>query len=285
MRDTGVAAETHQSAQTHFVEANGASFAIRQVGPSLGVPLVMLQRFRGNMDDWDPLLVDSLAYERPVILFDGRGISRSSGTTPSDVEAMAEDAAAFIEAIGEKQVDLLGFSLGGMVAQQILVDRPELVRAAILVGTGPRGAVAMFPPDVEKAATKIPADAQSLSYLFFEQSATSQDAARRHIERLRLRTDREPPPSELVVQAHLAAVRAWGRSPDAQDALKSVRQPTLVLSGNHDIVIPTQNSYALSQKLSNAELIVYPDSGHGSLFQYPERVARDVARFLADSTD
>jgi pimeloyl-ACP methyl ester carboxylesterase len=284
MRGATAVTDSHQTAQTQFVNANGLSLAFRRIGPSLGIPLVMLQRFRGNMDDWDPLVVDGLAYERPVVLFDGRGIGQSGGVTPNDVHAMADDATALIDAVGERHVDLLGFSLGGMVAQQILIERPELVRTAILVGTGPRGSAGVFSPDVEKAASKIPADAQSLLSLFFEPSESSQSAGRRHVERLMLRTDREPPTGETTVRAHIAAIRAWTQKPASPEGLASVRQPVLVVSGSHDIMIPTANSYDLSQQLPNGELIVYPDSGHGSLFQYPERFTRDVAGFVADST-
>jgi pimeloyl-ACP methyl ester carboxylesterase len=283
MRGATAVTDAHQTAQTQFVDVNGVSLGFRRIGPSLGVPLVMLQRFRGNMDDWDPLVVDGLAYERPVVLFDGRGLGRSGGTTPSDVDAMAKDAAALIDAIDEQHVDLLGFSLGGMVAQQILVERPELIRTAILVGTGPRGSVGVFSPEVEQAASKIPADAQSLLSLFFEPSESSQSAGRRHLERLMVRTDREPPASEAAVRAHVAALHAWSQKPTLPDGLAKVRQPVLVVSGSHDRMIPTMNSYNLSQQLANGELIVYPDSGHGSLFQYPERFTRDVARFVGDA--
>ncbi|HEY2162660.1 MAG TPA: alpha/beta fold hydrolase, partial [Gemmatimonadaceae bacterium] len=189
----------------------------------------------------------------------------------------------FIDALGEKHVDLLGFSLGGMVAQHLLVERPDLVRSAILIGTGPRGSAGVFSPDVEKAASKMPADAQSLLSLFFEPSESSQSAGRRHLERLMLRTDREPPAGENTVRSHVAAIRAWTQKPAAPDRLANVKLPVLVVSGSHDIMIPTANSYDLSQQLPNAELIVYADSGHGSLFQYPERFTRDVARFVADS--
>jgi len=281
MKSSPAVLDTHQSAPTQFVEANGIRFAYRRIGPSLGVPLVLLQHFRGNMDNWDPLVVDGLAYERPVILFDNRGISRSTGETPDNVAAMAEDAAAFIDALDEGTVDLLGFSIGGMVAQEILLKRPELVRNAILVGTGPRGSVDMFPPAVETAATRFPSDAESLLFLFFTPTATSQTAGKHYVERMMLRTEREPATSEQVIHAHLAAIREWANAPADSSALRRITQPVLVVNGSHDIMIPTANSYALSQQLPNAELIVYPDAGHGSLFQYAERFTGDVARFLA----
>ena len=283
MRGATTVTDTHQTAQTQFLDANGVSLAYRRIGPPLGIPLVMLQRFRGNMDDWDPLVVDGLAYERPVLIFDGRGIGRSGGATPDTVEAMADDATAFIDALDERHVDLLGFSLGGMLAQRILVERPDLIRTGILVGTGPRGSVGVFTPEVVKAASKMPADAQSLLSLFFEPSESSQAAGRRHIERIMLRSDREPPASESTVRAHVTAIRAWAEKPKSTDGLAKVKQPILVVSGSHDVMIPTENSYNLSQSLSNGELIVYPNSGHGSLFQYPERFTTDVARFVADS--
>jgi pimeloyl-ACP methyl ester carboxylesterase len=249
------------------------------------MPLVLLQHFRGNMDNWDPIVVDGLAYERPVILVDNRGIGRTTGTTPDNVADMARDVAAFVDAIDEKTIDLVGFSLGGMVAQQLLLDRPALIRKAILVGTGPRGSVDVFPPDVVKAATRYPADPRSLLFLFFEQTQTSQVAGHQYLERMMLRTDREPPTTEQVMHAHLAAIQEWAREPREPDSLARVRQPILVVNGSHDIMIPTINSFTLAQQLPNAELIIYPDSGHGSLFQYPERFASDASRFLGDSLE
>ena len=212
MRGATAVTDSHQTAQTSFLDANGVSLAFRRIGPSLGIPLVMLQRFRGNMDDWDP---------------------QSSMGSPMSVPSFCSTAAESAAAVGRrpmrstrwptmppryrrarrKHVDLLGFSLGGMVAQQVLIGRPDLVRAAILVGTGPRGSAGVFSPDVEKAASKSPADAQSLLSLFFEPSESSQNAGRRHLERLMLRADREPPASENTVRAHVAAIRAWTQKP------------------------------------------------------------------------
>jgi len=283
MRQDASVIDTHQSAPTRFIDAKGIRFAYRRIGPSLGVPLVLLQHFRGNMDNWDPVVVDGLAYERPVVLVDNRGIGQTTGSTPDNVGAMADDALAFIDALGEKHIDLLGFSLGGMVAQQILIDRPQLVRAAILVGTGPRGSADVFAPEVVRAASRVPSDPQSLLFLFFTDTPHSRAGGERYLQRMMLRTEREPATNEQVMRAHLAAIREWADYPDHTDALSRIRQPVLVVNGSHDIMIPTVNSYALSQQLPNAELIVYPDSGHGSLFQYPERFTTDVARFLADT--
>src|SRR5262245_16676887 len=152
--------ETLVSTATQFVEAGGARFAYRRLGPETGIPLVLLQHFRGTMDNWDPAVIDGLATDRPVIVFDNLGIGRSSGTTPGSVQDMSRDALTFVSALELPRIDLLGFSLGGMVAQQMLFDRPEGVRRAILVGTGGPGAAGMFAPEVVLAATRIPPDAE-----------------------------------------------------------------------------------------------------------------------------
>jgi pimeloyl-ACP methyl ester carboxylesterase len=272
---------THVSAQTQFVDADGNRFAYRRLGPEEGVPLLLLQHFRGNMDNWDPAVVDGLAAERPVILFDNRGIGRSSGLTPETVADMAGDAVAFVDAHGLKRIDVLGFSLGGMIAQQILFVRPALIRRAILAGTGGPGAAGMFGPKVTTAATSIPSDADSLLSLFFPPSPASQAAGGRYLHRMLERTDREPATSRQTIQAHLAAIRAWGNTNGEVFAqLKRIKQPVLVVNGTHDVMIPTFNAYALSQQVPDAQLILYPDAGHGSLFQYPDWFVHDVSRFL-----
>jgi pimeloyl-ACP methyl ester carboxylesterase len=274
--------ETHQSAPTEFVDAAGVRLAYRRFGTPSGLPILFLQHFRGNMDNWDPAVVDGLAADRPVILLDNRGIGRSSGTTPDNVADMAGDVVAFLEALGVTQIDLLGFSLGGMVAQQVLFDRPALVRRAILAGTGAPGADDIFGAEVTAAATKVPQGAGDLLFLFFEPTPTSQAAGGRYLRRMMARTDREPPTTEQVMRAHLAAIRAWGAMDGgAQARLKGVEQPILVVNGSHDIMIPTVNAFELSQQLPNAELVLYPDAGHGSMFQYPERFVDDASRFLA----
>lgn len=272
---------THQTAPTQLADAGEIKLAYRRLGASSGVPLLFLQHFRGNMDNWDPAVVDGLAAYRPVILLDNRGIGRSSGATPDNVAAMAGDVIAFLGALGIAQVDLLGFSLGGMVAQQMLFDRPALVRRAILAGTGAPGSVDMFNAQVTAAATRVPSDASSLLFLFFEPTPTSQAAGGRYLKRMIARTEREPDTTEQTMRAHLAAIRSWGNEDAASAArLKQVKQPILVVNGSHDIMIPTVNSFALAQQLPNARLILYPDAGHGSLFQYPELFVDDASRFL-----
>jgi pimeloyl-ACP methyl ester carboxylesterase len=274
---------THHTAPTQLVNAGDVQLAYRRFGASSGVPLLFLQHFRGNMDNWDPSVADGLAARRPVILLDNRGIGRSTGTTPENVADMAQDVVAFLEALEIPEVDLLGFSLGGMVAQVLLLDHPQLVRRAILAGTGAAGARDMFSPEVTAAATRYPSDAKSLLFLFFEPTPTSQAAGGRYLKRMTTRSDREPATTEQVMRAHLAGIRAWGAmDPGAKARLKGVRQPVFVVNGSHDIMIPSINAFELAQQIPNALLTLYPDSGHGSLFQYPEQFVGDAARFLEE---
>ena len=275
------ALETHVTVPTRFVEAAGSRFAYRRLGHQGAVPLLLMQHFRGNMDNWDPAVVDGLAAVRPIILFDNRGIGRSGGVTPDNIADMASDAIAFIEALEFPRVDVLGFSLGGMIAQQMLFDRPALIHRAVLVGTGGPGASGMFNPEVAMAATKFPGDAESLLFLFFHPSMSSQAAGGRYLQRMMTRVDRDPDTTRQTIQAHLAAIRAWGETNGEVFArLKRIEQPVLVVNGTHDIMIPSFNAYALSQQIPNAHLILYPDAGHGSLFQYPEWFVHDASRFL-----
>jgi pimeloyl-ACP methyl ester carboxylesterase len=273
------------SAPTGFVEADGTRFAYRRFGEPLGTPLVLLQHFMGNLDNYDPAITDALAMGREVILTDNAGVGLSTGTAPDTVAGMARDAASLIDALRLEHVDLFGFSMGGHVAQQIAVDRPELVRRLVLVGTGPRGGDGMdqLAPDVAPLFGKA-YEPQDLMWLpiFFSPSDASQAAGRRFLERIRARTeDRDAPVSEATVAAHRAAAGEWGvAAPDSFDYLKGISQPALVVNGSNDIVVPTINSYILQQNLPNAELILFPDSNHGSHFQFTELFNRYVTDFV-----
>jgi pimeloyl-ACP methyl ester carboxylesterase len=277
---------THVTAPTEFVEANGMRFAYRRFGKARGRPLVFMQHFTGTIDNWDPRLVDLLAGEREAILFDNAGIGGSNGETPNTVQAMARDALSFIDALGLEQIDLLGFSLGRMVAQQVALEHPALVRRLVLAGTGPAGGEGI---DLGLAPTgSILADA-SLSRserqlrLFFAPSETSQSAGRAFQQRMSQRKDPEPPALREVAVAQSAAIKAWGEPRGERYArLKEIRQPVLVANGIEDVMIPTINSYILSRHLPNAQLILYPDAGHGAIFQHSVLFAAHVGLFLND---
>jgi pimeloyl-ACP methyl ester carboxylesterase len=270
---------------TRFIEADGTRFAYRRFGDPIGTPMVLLQHFMGNLDNYDPAITDALAMGREVILTDNAGVGLSTGSAPQTVAGMARDAAAVIDALGLERVDLFGFSMGGHVAQQIAIDRPELVRRLVLVGTGPRGGDGMdqLAPDVVPLF-RTAYEPQDLMWLpiFFSPSEASQAAGRHFLERIRARTeDRDVPVSEATVAAHLAAAHEWGAAaPNSFDYLRAIPHPALVVNGSNDIVVPTINSYILQQNLPNAELILFPDSNHGSHFQFTELFNRYVTDFV-----
>jgi pimeloyl-ACP methyl ester carboxylesterase len=275
---------SHVTAPTQFVEANGVRFAYRRFGTGTGTPLVFLQHFRGGMDHWDPAVTDGLAANRPVILFDNTGVAGSSGQTPDTVEAQADDAAAFIHALGLRHVDVLGFSIGGYVAQALTLRHRELVRRLVLVGTKPRaGDDRERHPDVNNVATRNEVlSLEDFRFLFFAPSRSSQAAGERFWERRHQRTiDVDPPTSKQTMLAQTAAIVDW-KLPHGEPfaELKTITQPTLVVNGRRDVMVPTINSYHLAQNIPGAQLIVYPDSGHASHFQYPHLFVSHVELFL-----
>src|ERR1700682_3269973 len=281
---------TAVTAPTQFVEAKGIRFAYRRFGRKAGVPLIFNQHFIGNLDNWDPAVLDGLANEREVITFNNAGIASSTGEVPKTFAGMAKNAEAFIDALGLKKVDLLGFSIGGMVAQQITLDCPELVRKLILVGTAPRNFDAgngqgHITPETAAifAATYDPPENLWLKALFTD-SEESQAAGRAFLKRYLSRTEnRDTPINDKVVPAHIAAVGQWGTHGGERFAyLKKVTQPTLVVNGNHDVIVYTVNSLYLAQNMPNAELILYPDANHGSWYQNHEDFVFEANRFLAE---
>jgi pimeloyl-ACP methyl ester carboxylesterase len=285
MSTLDIRGRTHGTAPTQFAQVGAVRFAYRRFGNPVGTPIVLLQHFMGNLDNYDPAITDALAMGREVILTDNAGVGLSTGAAPETVAGMAWDAASLIDALGLEHVDLFGFSMGGYVAQQLAVDRPELVRRLILVGTGPRGGDGMgqLAPDVAPLFGEVH-DPQDLMWLpiFFSPSEASQAAGRRFLERIRARTeDRDVPVSEATVAAHLAAARAWGAAaPGSFAYLEDIPHPTLVVNGSNDIVVATVNSYILQQNLPDAELILFPDSNHGSHFQFTEQFNRYVTDFI-----
>jgi pimeloyl-ACP methyl ester carboxylesterase len=276
---------THNTVPTEFVEANGIRFAYRRFGKKSGVPLVFNMHLNGNLDMWDPAVTDGLAREREVILFDNAGVGSSTGEVPTTFAEMAKNAIAFIEALGLKQVDVFGFSIGGMIAQNIVMQRPELVRKLVLVGTGPRNGDSM--QDLTPEAKAILAKAYNPPMhiwldMLFAPTPASQAAGLEYLERIASRTEnRDTEVNEKVGAAQVAAVMEWGKPAGERFAyLKEIQQPTLVVAGNHEVIVYTINSLHLAENLPNAKLIVYPDSNHGSYNQYHEEFVFDTNRFL-----
>jgi pimeloyl-ACP methyl ester carboxylesterase len=277
---------SNTTAPTRFIETRLETYAYRRFGGGAGPPLVFLQHFTGTLDNWDPAVTDHLAQGREVILFESAGLGRSTGEVPNTVTGMAAHLLAFADALGLTQVDLLGFSLGGMVAQQVALDRPSLVRKMVLVGTAPEGGEDVM--HLEKPELKRVLDdpnlpgLQILVKLFFTPSESSQAAGQAFVARLAARTeDREPIAGPKVAQAQLAAFRAWERvDGDRFGKLRRITQPCLVVNGVFDNMIPVRNSYALGEHLPRAVLLTYPDAGHGSLFQFHESFVRQASLFL-----
>jgi len=278
---------SHQTAPTQFADAAGIRFAYRRFGKSGGVPLVFNMHFTGTMDHWDPAVTDGLAQEREVILFDNAGVSGSSGEVPNSIEEMAANAATFIRALGLTQVDVLGFSLGGLVAQELALAEPELVRRLILLGTGPRsgeGMASLTPEAQPTFGARYDEPDHLWLKVFFTASEASQAAGRAYLKRFRLRVDdRDPEVSDQVAPAQLEALAKWGAPRENQfEYLKAIAQPTLVVNGGTDVIVYSVNSWILQQHLPNAQLILYPDANHGSQYQYPERFVRHVSLFLSE---
>jgi pimeloyl-ACP methyl ester carboxylesterase len=268
--------------------ANGVTYAHRRFGNrgTGALPLVCLIHYRGNLDNWDPLLVDTIAAQREVILVDNAGVGGSTGTVPSSVTQMARDALAFVDTLGLKAIDLLGFSIGGMVAQEVVLIRPYLVRRLILAGTAPQGGedlhVFAEGPVREAALSEAPGRAEDILTLFFERTASSQAKGREFIKRILSREkDRDRPTDLATRNAQLTALSEWGiPDPTRLNRLAGITQPTLVANGDNDVMLPTPNSYLLARHLPNARLSIYPDAGHGFLFQYPAEFGAEVNAFL-----
>jgi pimeloyl-ACP methyl ester carboxylesterase len=282
-----MATYTHQTAPTQFIKANGIQFAYRRFGKPGGLPLVFNMHFTGTMDHWDPAVTDGFARDREVVLFNNAGVSSSSGEVPTSVEEMAANAVAFIKALRLDQVDLLGFSLGGLIAQEVAISTPKLVRRLVLVGTGPRGGegMATLTPEAQAVFSgKYENPDHVWLGAFFTPSKASQAAGHQYLRRFRLRTDgRDPEVNEKVAPAQLQALNRWGAPREAPyEYLKQIAQSTLVVNGSNDVLVYTVNSFILQQNIPDAQLILYPDSNHGSQYQYPELFVRHVSIFLSE---
>lgn len=278
-----IATASHHDTPTLTVDVGGTSFAYRDLGPRTGTPVIFLNHLAAVLDNWDPRVVDGIASQRRVITFDNRGVGASQGKTPDSIGEMARDAVAFIRALGFDQVDLLGFSMGGFVAQVIAAEHPDLVRKVILAGTGPAGGegidkVTMLTYiDMAKGAATF-GDAKY--YLFFTGTANGRAEARGFLKRLKERTqNRDKAISIPSFRAHLKAINGWGRQQPMD--LSRIPQPVFVANGDHDRMVPSQNSADLARRLPNAKLTIYPDAGHGGIFQYHAAFVPEALDFLA----
>ena len=274
---------TWKDASTRTIDVDGVTFAYREIGTGSDIPVVFLHHLTAVLDDWDPRVVDGIAAHHRVIAFDNRGVGASSGSVPTTVEQMGTDAIAFIRALGLQQVDLFGFSLGGGVAQMVALQAPELVRRMILAGTGPRGG-----GGIDKMATIVGSAyakaALTLSdprnFLFFPRTPEGKKAAAGYLGRLKERRhDRDKKISNQARIAQLKAIRHAGQS--QPDDLSLIAQPVLVANGDHDLMVDSAHSADMARRLPNAQLKIYPDSGHGGVFQHHDTFVPDALQFLA----
>lgn len=277
--------DTHLTAPTRFVNVGGTQFAYRRWGnaSTSQPPLLLLQHFRGGMDHWDPLMTDGLAEGREVILYNGRGIASSGGAPRTRIEDMADDAAAFVRKLGLQQIDVLGFSLGGFQALDLTWRHPQLIRKLLLLGTGPRGGDPDLEPRVLTTAPRPVPVFEDFLYLFFGRSQQAEQAARDFWERRHRRADQDPPSSIEVASAQVEAnmhylVRL--NEDDPFSYLREIKQPTFILNGVHDVMIPTVNSFYMARNIPSAQLFIYPDSGHAAQFQCPQRFLQHAVQFL-----
>ena len=269
---------------TRTINVGKVPFAYRELGPDSRVPVIFLHHLMAVLDDWDPRVIDGIAAHRRVIAFDNRGVGASGGSVPHTIDEMGRDAIAFIRALGLKKVDLLGFSLGGGVAQMVVLQAPDLVRRMILAGTGPRGGGGIDEITRIAVIAYIKA-ALTLSdprnFLFFPRTPDGRHAAKDYLTRLKERTkDRDKPISLQARRAQLKAIRTAGLS--APDNLSVITQPVFVANGDRDLMVSSSHSADMARRLTNAQITIYPDSGHGGVFQHHRALVPAVLEFLAD---
>jgi pimeloyl-ACP methyl ester carboxylesterase len=285
MTSTETLPVTHMTAVTRFVDVGGGRVAYRRFGAEGATPLVLLQHFRGNIDDWDPALTDALARERGVILVDYPGVGSSTGVFGPAIADTARHMIAFVTALGLSEIDLLGFSIGGFVAQEMVLIRPALVRRLVLAATGPKGGPQMhgWRQDIADAARLENGSADSLLHIFFAPTEASRALGGQFLGRWMARSeDRDPKSSLAARDAQYDAIVEWG-IPDhgALQRLESIRCPTLIIQGDSDAMIPPRLSHLMAGLIPDARIRIYPDSAHAFLFQYPQEVAAQVSAFLA----
>src|SRR3989441_2924220 len=273
---------SYKDAPTRIVSAGGVNFAYRELGPKTGVPVIFLTHLAAVLDNWDPRVVDGIAAKHRVITFDNRGVGASTGSTPDTIQAMEKDAITFIRALGLDEVDLLAFSMGGMIAQVIVQEEPQLVRRLILAGTGPAGGegiekvTAISNLDVIRAVLTFQDPKQ---FLFFTRTPNGRRAGKEFLARLKERTrDRDKKISLRSYATQLKAIHRWGLAQPSN--LSVIHQPVLVANGDSDKMVPTKNSADLARRLPGSELVIYPDAGHGGIFQFHAQFVRKALEFL-----
>jgi pimeloyl-ACP methyl ester carboxylesterase len=278
----GGVATSYKNAPTRTITAAGTTYAYRELGPKGGIPVIFFVHLAATLDNWDPRIIDPIAKNRHVIAFDNKGVGASTGQVPDTVEAMADDAYTFIKALGFSKIDIFSFSLGGMVAQALVVKHPDLVRKLVLTGTGPKGG-----KDIDKVARTTYYDilratltrSDAKEFLFFNRNATGKAAARAFVNRLEERTvDRDAKTKIRAFQTQLKAIKKWGRG--TPDDLSVITQPTLIANGDNDRMVPSTLSEDLHRRIEGSELIIYPDSGHGGIFQFHDKFAPVAVEFL-----
>ncbi|MGM7646952.1 alpha/beta fold hydrolase [Nocardia sp. JW2] len=274
---------SYKDAPTRTATAGGVTYAYRELGPKGGVPVVFFVHLAANLDNWDPRIIDPLARQHHVVTFDNRGVGASSGRVPDSVEAMADDAYTFVTALGFDEIDVFAFSLGGFVAQDLVRKHPALVRKLVLTGTGPRGGKGIdkvggvtYRDILRATATR----ADPKEFLFFNRDTDGKAAGRAFIRRLAERTtDRDTPVTVPTLRTQLKAIKKWGLS--SPDDLTTITQPTLIANGDNDRMVPSVLSEDLHRRIPDSELIIYPGSGHGGIFQFHDEFATAAAEFLA----
>lgn len=274
---------SYAKAPARTITTGGVSYAYRELGPKGGIPVVFFVHLAGTLDNWDPRIIDPIAKNRHVITFDQPGVGASTGQVPNSIEEMADDAYTFIKALGFDKIDVFSFSLGGMVAQDLTIKHPTLVRRLVLTGTGPRGG-----KDIDKVVGTTYWDilramltrSDPKEFLFFNRNTAGKTAAKAFIKRLQERTEnRDKPINPRPFQTQLKAIQKYGRS--APSNLSILTQPTLIANGDNDRMVPSALSDELHQRIKGSELIIYTDSGHGGIFQYHAKFAPAVVEFLA----
>lgn len=278
-----VQGDSHQTAKTRYVEVKGNAFAYRILGKDQGIPIVLLPGLGGSMDYWDPAVTDGLAKEYKVILFDNKGVAASKGITPNTIQGMADDAIDFMKALNLAKVNIMGFSMGGFVAQRIVLTEPSLINKVILTGTGPKGAIGLANlPNIIAGTAGLSAEESFLKFGFTE-SAQSIAAGKAAFARVQRRmVDRDLPLSDATSNSQFTAVLNWAQ-PDANalNEIKNIKQPVLIAHGENDLPISVQNAKNMNQSLEHSELVIFPDSGHASFFQNHEAFVAKVNTFLS----